>query len=207
MNSSERKAHWEDIYQTKKPDEVSWYQPVPQTSLNLIEKLQTDKEARILDVGGGDSYLSDYLLKAGYGNLSVLDISSEALARAAKRHGEHARQIEYFQADIIDYQPAHKIDIWHDRAALHFLTSDEEVSKYTDIIMESISPGGYVIIGVFSDEGPTKCSGIEIRQYNEESMLGLLGDGFDVVETFRSDHKTPFDTQQNFIFSVYRRRV
>lgn len=203
MNTTERKAHWDKIYQTKKMDEVSWFQPLPETSLQLIDKLNLVPNDKIIDIGGGDSFLMDYLLDEGYDNLSVLDISEEALARAQKRLAEKSSDIEYIVSDIIDFHPPHKFDLWHDRAVLHFLTTDEEVKRYVDIVHESINPGGYVIIGVFSSAGPAKCSGLEIRQYDEEDMRRLLGEGFEMNETFRVKHQTPFNTEQDFIFGLY----
>jgi predicted TPR repeat methyltransferase len=203
MNTTERKAHWEKIYKTKKADEVSWFQPVPETSLKLIDKLNLAPSDRIIDIGGGDSFLTDHLLDAGFENLSVLDVSSNAIARAQERLGHKSALVDFIVSDIVDFDPPYKFDLWHDRAVLHFLTKDEEVRKYVEIIESNINSGGHVIIGVFSTDGPTKCSGIEIRQYNEESMRGLLGEGFEIGETFRVMHQTPFDTAQNFIFSVY----
>lgn len=205
MKSSDRKVHWDNIYQTKKIDEVSWYQPVPQTSISLIEELNLDPNARILDVGGGDSYLTDHLLDRGFGNLCLLDVSVNAIGRAKNRHGDHSSGIEYIISDITDYQPQEPVDLWHDRAVLHFLTTDEEVEKYVSTVQEGVRGGGYVIIGVFSTDGPTKCSGIEIRQYDERSMENLLGNEFKLIKSFRTDHPTPSQKTQNFIFSLYRK--
>ena len=206
MNIAERKAHWNNIYQTRKLDEVSWYQPVPHTSLELIENLGLSRQANILDVGGGDSYLTDHLLDKGFTNLFLLDVSAKAIERAKNRHGAHRSDIEYIISDITEFQPKEPVDLWHDRAVLHFLTADEEIQKYVSIVQAYVREAGYVIIGVFSKDGPTKCSGIEIRQYDEETMKGLLGNEFNLIKSFRTDHPTPSQKTQNFIFSVFQKR-
>lgn len=205
MNKTERKKHWDNIYRQKKLDEVSWYQDEPRTSLDIIEELGIPLTASIIDIGAGESYLPDYLIRAGYTQVAALDISENAIQKAKDRLGDLSDRVNYIISDITDFKPRRQYDLWHDRAVLHFLTTDEQVRKYVSIIQRSINPGGHVIIGVFSTDGPTKCSGIEIRQYDEASMNALLGEDFTLVDTFRTDHHTPFNTSQNFIFGVFRK--
>ncbi len=205
MEQAKRKDHWEKIYQHKRMKEVSWYQEVPQTSLDIVEELKVPPTARVIDVGAGDSFLSDFLIRAGFVNISALDISVNAVERARSRLGVRSHHVQYLVSDITDFEPSEPYDLWHDRAVLHFLTTDEEVSKYVASVQKSVVAGGHVIIGVFSDAGPKKCSGIDVRQYNEASMRVLLGEDFEVLRVFREDHSTPFDTTQNFIFGVFRK--
>src|SRR5688572_25228302 len=157
--------HWNLIYQTKQPDEVSWTQEIPQASLDLIHSFNLSKTAAIIDVGGGDSKLVDYLLKEGFENISVLDISEVALEKAKERLGAKAEKVNWIVADITEFQPKQTYDLWHDRATFHFLTSEEQISKYLEIARKAIKPGGFLVVGTFSTEGPEKCSGLEIKQY------------------------------------------
>lgn len=207
MDKEARKDHWEKIYQTKKINDFSWYQEVPQTSLDIIEKLKVPPTARVIDIGAGDSYLSDYLIKAGFVNISALDISDSAVGRAKRRLGVLSNHVRYLVSDITDFHPSQHYELWHDRAVLHFLTSDEEVANYVNSVHKSVVNRGHVIIGVFSDNGPMKCSGLSVRQYNEASLKNLLGEEFECLEIFRIDHDTPFDTSQNFIFGIFQRRA
>ena len=204
MNETERKKHWENIYQTKQLGEVSWYQPTPETSLGFFKEFNVPPAAKIIDVGGGDSLLADHLLDLGYRNISVLDISEAALERAKHRLGERAGLITWILADAADFSPEEKYDFWHDRAAFHFLTDEEEIRRYLETVKENLNPGGIFVIGTFSELGPKKCSGIEIKQYSENSMTGLLQDYFEKIKCIRVDHHTPFDTVQNFIFCSFR---
>ncbi len=204
---TDRKTHWETIYQTKKPDQVSWTQKVPQTSLDLIHACALSKDAKIIDVGGGDSLLVDYLLDLGYKNISVLDISKEAIERAKKRLGEQQSKVNWIVSDIINFNPEEKYNCWHDRAAFHFLTNEDEVERYVAIVNKSILPEGSLIIGTFSDKGPEKCSGIEIKQYSETSLENRFSDLFKKEECFRVDHPTPFETFQNFVFCRFKNKT
>jgi len=200
----ENKVHWENVYTTKKPDQVSWTQAVPQTSLDLINSFGLDKSARIIDVGGGDSRLVDFLLEQGYNNLTVLDISSAALEKAKERLGTKASEVNWVVADILDYKPTTDFDIWHDRAAFHFLTKTEHIEAYMSILNEAVQ--GFVILGTFSEMGPKKCSGLDIRQYTEETMAAQMPAEFERLSCRNEDHKTPFDTIQNFIFCSFKRK-
>ncbi|MGS2763084.1 class I SAM-dependent methyltransferase [Sinomicrobium sp. M5D2P9] len=163
----ERKKHWEHIYETKSPEEVSWYLPVPEVSLDFIESSGVPKTAKILDIGGGDSFLVDHLLRLGYQDISVLDISETAIEKAKERLGEQAKKVKWIVEDIANFQPDGMYDLWHDKAAFHFLTDKNEISDYVKTVGNHIVHGGFLVIGTFSEKGPKKCSGIEIQQYSE----------------------------------------
>ena len=207
MENQERKKHWENIYQTKQLNEVSWYQPVPQTSLDLISKYVKSFDAKIIDIGGGDSFLVDHLIELGYTNISVLDISEAAIERAKIRLGENANKVSWIVSDISKFEPTEKYDFWHDRAAFHFLTNKEEIQSYVQLVQDSINSNGILAIGTFSENGPLKCSGIEITQYTEDSLSNLFTNGFVKIESFLVDHPTPFDTVQNFVFGVFMKDI
>lgn len=201
-----RKEHWENIYRTKKPDEVSWYQPTPTTSLEFVKQFSIPTTAKIIDIGGGDSFFVDSLLDLGYRNITVLDISEAALDRAKQRLGDRAGKVKWMVADAATFKPDEQYDFWHDRAAFHFLTNDREIENYMDTVRKSITPEGILVIGTFSENGPKKCSGIEIRQYSETSMTDRLKKFFEKIRCITVDHTTPFDTIQNFIFCSFRKR-
>ncbi|MCV9387546.1 class I SAM-dependent methyltransferase [Reichenbachiella ulvae] len=205
MEEQERKKHWEDIYHTKSLNEVSWYQPIPQTSLELIAACQLPKDAKIIDVGGGDGFLVDHLLDNGYLDLTVLDISKAAIDRAKQRLGDRADQVQWIVADASSFTPDQSYDLWHDRAAFHFLTQKNDIDHYLKSLSKGLSSGAYLILGTFSENGPKKCSGIEIKQYSALSMQELLKDQFEVIKTMNVDHPTPFDTVQNFTFGSFKK--
>lgn len=201
--NTERKEHWEKIYATKQPNEVSWTQIVPQTSLDMIAESALPKRASIIDIGGGDSNLVDFLLDAGYENITVLDISANALERAKSRLGDRAKLVKWIVSDVLDFKPDTTYDIWHDRAAFHFLTEQAAIEKYMQLLRNYA--GSDVIIGTFSDIGPTKCSGLVIEQYNENSLEHLMQLDFAKIPCVTTDHITPFDTTQNFLFCHFKR--
>ncbi|WP_319482279.1 class I SAM-dependent methyltransferase [uncultured Draconibacterium sp.] len=201
----DRKKHWEDIYQSKDTAEVSWFQASPTTSLQFVAEFNLPQSAKIIDVGGGDSFMVDRLLEMGYWNITVLDISETAINKTKERLGEKANTVKWIVADAATFQPIEKYDMWHDRAAFHFFTGKQEISNYVDTISSFVKPGGYLVLGTFSEQGPTKCSGIEIKQYSENSMTSLLADFFNKIKCITVDHKTPFNTLQNFIFCSFRR--
>lgn len=206
MDNIERKAHWEKIYQTKALNEVSWYQPNPETSLNFIIKACPNKSAKIIDIGGGDSFLVDHLLELGYTNISVLDISSAAIARAKLRLGENSSKVNWIISDVTTFETNEKFDLWHDRAAFHFLTKQSDVEAYVERLKRFTNETAHLIIGTFSESGPLKCSGIEIQQYSIKSLAKIFGDNWSATESEYIDHTTPFETQQNFIFSVFDKK-
>lgn len=205
MEKFDRKKHWETIYQTKQLDEVSWFQPTPETSLRFFKQFDVPKTAKIIDVGGGDSFLIDHLLDLGYQDISVLDISAAAIERAKKRLGERADKVTWITSDIVNFEPAEKYDFWHDRAAFHFLTDEQEISNYIETAHRHINTNGFLVMGTFSEQGPKKCSGIAIKQYSEATMTERLKVGFEKITCFTIDHTTPFDTVQNFVFCGFRR--
>lgn len=200
------KAHWEDIYSRKKFEETSWYQSIPETSLNIIESLGLSREAAIIDVGGGNSFLVDHLLDLEYKDLTVLDISGKALSSSKARLGEKAQNVEWIESDITNFSSEDAFEVWHDRAAFHFLTSDEQVEKYLTNVTRSVKSGGYVILATFSENGPDKCSGIQIRKYASDDLQSLFEKDFEIVRLENIDHTTPSDTTQNFTFGLFRRK-
>lgn len=205
MEHLDRKKHWENIYQTKDLKDVSWYQPTPTTSLDFLKQFNISTTAKIIDIGGGDSFLVDHLLDLGYTDLTVLDISAASLDRAKQRLGDRATKVKWIVADAATFKPTEQYDFWHDRAAFHFLTQEQEITNYIDTIQKSIKPTGVLVIGTFSEQGPKKCSGIEIKQYSETTMTDRLKKFFEKVKCITVDHQTPFDTIQNFIFCSFKK--
>jgi SAM-dependent methyltransferase len=201
----DRKKHWENIYQTKELKDVSWFQPTPETSLDFFKKFNIPTSAKIIDMGGGDSFLVDNLLDKGYQDITVLDISEAAIERAKQRLGDRAKKVKWIVADAATFEPVEKYDFWHDRAAFHFLTDEKEISNYIAIAQQNINTNGILVIGTFSDLGPKKCSGIEIKQYSETTMSDRLKMFFEKINCITIDHKTPFDTIQNFVFCSFRK--
>ncbi len=171
-----KKDHWEHIYREKGPDEVSWTQAIPSSSLQFIDVLNLSRNARIIDVGGGDSNFVDHLLERGFQNLSVLDISETALEKAKTRLGERADQVNWIVSDVLEHSPERAYDIWHDRATFHFLTDPERIREYVDLVERSTNKG--LLIATFSDRGPEKCSGLPVEQYDEEKMEALFSKAF-----------------------------
>ncbi len=198
------KAHWETIYTTKTPEQVSWTQEKPAISLELIEAVNLPKSAKIIDIGGGDSLLVDFLLEAGYSEITVLDISQAALDRAKKRLGSKAALVTWICSDILDFKPTEMYQLWHDRAAFHFLTQPKSIATYTELTEKHAVN---LIIGTFSESGPLKCSGLEIKQYSEKLMEISFEKAFTKIECVFSDHVTPFDTTQHFIFCRFQRNA
>ena len=195
------KEHWEKIYSSKQPHEVSWTQEIPKVSLDFIRNLQLPLSANIIDIGGGDSNLVDNLLSEGFENITVLDISENAIEKAKKKLGEKAEKIKWIVSDITEFKPTETYDLWHDRATFHFLTTTEQIKTYLEIAKESVNK--FMIIGTFSDQGPTKCSGLNIHQYSENELQMQLADGFEKISCITSDHQTPFNTIQNFLFCCF----
>ena len=204
MTDFNRKVHWENIYSTKALNEVSWYQPTPETSLNIIKETGIPKEAAIIDVGGGDSFLVDHLLKAGDTNITVLDISEKAIERAKTRLGNNANQVKWIVADAAKFNPTQQYDLWHDRAAFHFLRDHNEITHYVNTASNNISPNGSLVLGTFAKDGPLKCSGIEISQYDAKDLENTFTQ-LKLKENYQVAHPTPFDTIQNFTFCWFRK--
>lgn len=205
METFDRKKHWENIYQTKQLNEVSWYQPNPETSLDFFKQFNVPLNAKVIDIGGGDSLLVDHLLDRGYNDITVLDISEAAINRAKHRLGDKAEKVKWIVADAAKFQPTEKYDFWHDRAAFHFLTDEQEISNYLETAQNNLRPAGVLVIGTFSEQGPKKCSGIEIKQYSETTMTDRLKKFFEKIKCITIDHTTPFGTVQNFVFCSFKK--
>ena len=202
---SEQKSHWETVYATKQPNEVSWTQEVPQISLDFIHSFNLSKTAKIIDIGGGDSNLVDFLLNEGFENITVLDISENALKRAQERLGQKANKVKWVVSDVTEFKPDESYDVWHDRATFHFLTTSEQIAKYVSIANNVVS--GYMTIGTFSENGPKKCSGLEIKQYSEAELQAELSQKFSKIRCVTEDHLTPFNTLQSFLFCSFKKRA
>tara|TARA_B100001093_G_scaffold457945_1_gene470040 strand:- start:200 stop:817 length:618 start_codon:yes stop_codon:yes gene_type:complete len=196
-----KKKHWENVFQTKTPQEVSWTEAYPKRSIELIQSFNLDKSASIIDIGGGDSLLVDALLELDFTNLSVLDISGKALERAQKRLGERARYIHWIESDIIDFNPTKNYTLWHDRASFHFLTDSSDIQKYTEIVTQSNAK--HLVIGTFSTYGPEKCSGLLITQYDCKKLKNCFSSSYNQVDCIEIEHITPFNSKQDFIFSRF----
>jgi SAM-dependent methyltransferase len=200
-----RKNHWETVYETKNPNEVSWTQEIPKTSLDFIKSFDLTKKSKIIDIGGGDSKLVDFLIEEGFENITVLDISAKAIEKAKARLGVNAEKVNWVVSDITEFEPNETFEVWHDRATFHFLTSEEQIQKYMETARKSVS--GYLTVGTFSENGPKKCSGLDIKQYNEETLIAEMENGFEKIKCITEDHTTPFETKQNFIFCSFKRQL
>jgi 2-polyprenyl-3-methyl-5-hydroxy-6-metoxy-1,4-benzoquinol methylase len=205
MNKADRKDHWEHIYRTKPLETVSWHQPVPETSLKLISKLDPPKEAPIIDVGGGDGLLADHLLELGFTDITVLDISGAALDRAKKRLGGRASRIHWIESDITSFAPGRPYALWHDRAVFHFLTETGQRAEYMRCADAGIREGGGLILGTFSDQGPLKCSGLEVQRYSIPGLQREMAPLFKPVECMNVGHTTPSGAVQDFTFCAFVR--
>ncbi|PAW95387.1 SAM-dependent methyltransferase [Mucilaginibacter sp. MD40] len=198
-----KKAHWDQVYRNKTEEQLSWTQFIPRTSLNFINSCNVSRNARIIDVGGGDSNLVDFLLADGYRNITVLDISEAALEKAKKRLGRKCKQVKWIVSDVTEFQPANQYDIWHDRATFHFLTTQHQVSAYLHIAAGAIA--NYMIIGTFSENGPQQCSGLPVKQYSEKELQSRFDNGFRKIRCVNEDHLTPSQTKQNFLFCSFQK--
>ncbi len=202
---NENKNHWEKIYELKEESDFSWFQQYPKTSIEFINLFNLPQDAKIIDIGGGDSHLVDALIELGYTNIYVLDISAKAIERAKVRLGSKAALVKWIVSDIIDYQPDVVFDFWHDRAAFHFLTTEAQIITYLSIVSLAIKPEGFLVLGTFSENGPKKCSGLEIKQYSEASMSKLFEKDFERIKCIEENHTTPFNTVQNFVFCSFQK--
>jgi 2-polyprenyl-3-methyl-5-hydroxy-6-metoxy-1,4-benzoquinol methylase len=197
------KSHWENVYQLKNENEVSWYQEVPSKSLDLINSLNLTTESKIIDVGAGESRLVDNLLRLGFKNITVLDISSKSIEKTKQRLGKKSKLVKWIVSDIVDFIPDESFDLWHDRAAFHFLTQKTWINKYVDLVNNSVNSKGNLILSTFSTNGPLKCSGLQISQYNKNSISELFKEEFKLSYSETSVHQTPFNTNQEFIFNIF----
>jgi len=200
------RQHWEHVYATKPVDQVSWFQPHAEGSLRLIQDTGVAKSAPIVDIGGGASVLVDDLLAHGYSNVSVLDISGNALARSRDRLAERAAEVQWIESDVLEAAlPEHSCEIWHDRAAFHFLTSAEDRNTYRRAALRAIRPGGYLIIATFAADGPERCSGLPVVRYDAPALHAALGEEFELVHHENESHRTPAGNEQRFMLASFRK--
>ncbi len=199
------KNHWENIYQNKNEDEVSWFQKIPDTSIEIINSIKIKKQSKIIDVGSGRSRLFKNLIEQGYNNLTYLDISESAAKKSKIFLGQESKNIEWIVEDVLNFEPKQNFDVWHDRAVFHFLTDQNQIKKYVDLVSRNISNNGYLIIGTFSEQGPLKCSGLDVSRYSESLIKTTFSESFNLLNSFKIDHSTPFNTTQNFLFSVLKK--
>ncbi len=197
--------HWDSVYKTKSPERVSWFRPHLDRSLQFIASARLPPEASILDVGGGASTLVDDLLERGYQNVSVLDLSAEALETSKKRLGERASRVRWIQGNILDAAlPEHACDFWHDRAVFHFLTSRADREEYVALARRSLKPGGHIVVATFGPQGPEKCSGLEVVRFTAEGIHAEFGADFSAVGDSREIHNTPWGSEQEFVYCYCR---
>lgn len=204
MSIVDAKTHWENVYTTKTPDQVSWYRPHLEMSRSLIEEAGRGVSASIIDVGGGESSLVDDLLARGYQNITVLDISHTAIEVTKKRLKEAADRVRWITADVtkVELEPS-AYDVWHDRAVFHFLASRTQRATYVNTVRDAVKQGGHVIVSTFGPEGPKKCSGLDVIRYDAESLHDQFGTRFRLVESLKELHQTPFGTAQQFVYCVF----
>lgn len=206
INMNNLKEHWNTVYSITNTNKHTWTQDVPKTTLSILDSLNLSKEAKIIDVGGGDSSLVDNLISLGYKNITVLDISEEAINITKKRLGDNAQLIKWVITDITEYKTNEKYDVWIDRATFHFLKDEKSISAYLNIVNTCITENGYLLIASFSDKGPTKCSGLDIKQYSKEALTSLFESTFNREKCMFEDHTTPAQKNQNFIYVLLKRR-
>lgn len=205
MSDASRKDHWEAVYTTKGENEVSWFQESPAPSLDLLELARPTCHSAIVDIGGGASRLVDILVARGFDRVTILDLSEAALAVAKTRLGDAGKDVQWVAADVTRWHPNQVYDVWHDRAAFHFLTDARDRIAYVERLKRATKIGGHVIIGTFALDGPEKCSGLAVRRYDSNSLSAELGDGFELIHSQADEHSTPWDSTQRFQFSVFRR--
>jgi 2-polyprenyl-3-methyl-5-hydroxy-6-metoxy-1,4-benzoquinol methylase len=205
MMPSEEQEHWTRVYQQKAPAEVSWYQPAPGPSLRALGKFGASPSSSIIDVGGGASNLADALLEQGWQDITVLDIAAPALEAAKARIGPLADRVHWEVADITEWTPTRRFDVWHDRAVFHFLTEPKQRVAYRDALLEGLVAGGLAIIATFALDGPERCSGLSVQRYDPASLADVLGNSFQLIEGWREDHATPWGAKQSFNWCAFRR--
>ena len=202
----DRKTHWDNVYSTRGETGVSWYQSAPRLSLDLIRSVAPAGGGRIIDVGGGASVLVDWLLDVPFEKIAVLDVSETALSTARSRLGERAASVDWIAADITEAQSLGTFDVWHDRAVFHFLTDAADRRRYVELARRTVRPAGHLVIASFADDGPRRCSDLDVCHYNAGSMASELGEGFSLVKQARETHTTPSGCSQAFFYGVFRRQ-
>lgn len=204
MNDAGRRAHWEQVYTTKGDKDVSWFQESAEPSMSLLRAAGLRAGDRVIDIGGGASRLVDTLVGEGFPHVTVLDLSEAALSTARSRMGTNADTIQWIVADVTQWEPSQTFDIWHDRAAFHFLTAEADRAAYVERMRRAVKPGGHAILGTFALDGPERCSGLPIVRYSGETLAATLGEAFLLLDTRLHLHKTPWDSEQSFQFSTFR---
>lgn len=200
------KQHWEKVYQEKEPGQVSWYQTQPNISLELIALSGISQAGKIIDVGGGASFLVEKLIDKGFKNVTVLDISGKAIEHAKKRLSKQAEKVIWIETDITKFEPPQQYDLWHDRAVFHFLTDPSDRKKYVEVMEKAVKSGGNVVIATFALDGPPKCSGLNVERYNPEKLNKQIGNQFLLLKSVEETHLTPWHSEQKFIYCLFRRR-
>lgn len=200
------KAHWESVYSTKSAESVSWFQPHASISLGIIKKINLEKTAQIIDVGGGASTLVDSLLENDFTNVTVMDLSGAALNSAQKRLGDASKKVQWVEGDILHFlPPTQGIDLWHDRAVFHFLIAGADRRRYVEAVLDSVKLGGHVIIATFSEDGPEQCSGLPVRRYCPSTLHAELGEQFELLGHEKESHQTPTGKTQSFTYCHFKR--
>jgi len=205
-SGAHERAHWQTVHKTRDPQSFAWYQETPSISIELILSFGADLNSPVIDIGGGSSLLVDHLLDAGYTDLTVLDISEQALAVAKKRLSLSGDAVEWIAADVTRHPFERTYEVWHDRAAFHFLTDADGQQRYVDQMRASLLVGGVAIVATFSPDGPEQCSGLPVQRYSEETLSELLGDGFRPLRFEREAHATPQGKVQHFVYGCYQRQ-
>jgi len=198
-------AHWEEVYRERQPQQVSWYEPAPDTSLALIKQAGLSGEAPIIDVGAGTSALAGRLLEAGYSDVTVADISAVALARAKAALGDAASRVTWICADVRTHGFAGRYQLWHDRAVFHFMVQPEDRDRYLAVLRRTLDPAGHLILATFGPDGPTQCSGLAVTRYSEQALLALMGTEFTLLSARLVEHRTPSGASQQFLYTHWRR--
>ena len=206
MLNNNKEEYWENVHSKKSENEVSWFQKHPTDSIELIKSLNLNLDANIIDVGAGESRLVDNLIELGFSNIDVLDISKSAIEKAKQRLGKKSLGVNWIVSDINEFVPMKKYDLWHDRAAFHFLTSEKHIKNYISLASNYINDNGKLIIASFSSNGPKKCSGLDVIKYSKELIEKTFEDSFDINSHFISNHKTPFGTFQEFLFASFKKK-
>jgi ubiquinone/menaquinone biosynthesis C-methylase UbiE len=204
---TDERAHWESTYAERTPEQVSWFEPRPQRSLELITAANVGREASVLDVGGGASSLAAQLLSMGYTDLTVADISPAALAHARAELGSAAAQVSWIEADVRSHDFGRRYDVWHDRAVFHFMVSSADRDGYLNVLRRTLRPGGHLIIATFGPQGPTQCSGLPVERYSAEEIQRVLGEDFELASSSLAAHHTPSGASQQFLYAHLRRRA
>jgi len=207
VSTLEKQAHWQNLYQTKGERDVSWYEESPAISLDLIRATGVGTDASIIDIGGGTSRLIDALIAEGFRSVSVLDLSEKALVTSRDRLGPSGECVNWIVADVTKWQPIQNYDVWHDRAAFHFLTESTDREAYAERLRKAVRTGGHAIIGTFALDGPERCSGLPVVRHDAASIAAILGQSFELIETRRHDHHTPSGSVQPFQFSRFNRAI